>query len=318
MSNIETTSGSTTFTLTRNQIISTALMLIGVVGAEDTASSSDQTLANNLLNMMVKAWEGDGCSLWELQEATLYIANGTASYQLGNGARATNTSVETTSSATENAAATTITLTTVTGMAVNDNIGIVQDSGTTFWTTINAINTGTSVVTLNAGLTSIASSGTAVYTFTTAIPRPWDVTQVRFRNSGNIDRVLERKSREDFFAIPNKSSIAQPVSYYYDVQLNYGTLYFWPIPDSDLERISFTYIRTIQDLINSADNPDMPQEFLLALTYGLAVLLAPAYGKDSKMMEGLGQVAEKYYKMAKNYNIDVGPLRMYPDLRMSR
>jgi len=80
------TSGTTDFTITRDEIISAALRKIGVVPQGETASAVQITEGAFALNVMVKAWEGDGMPLWAIKTLTIPYTAGTASYTIGNGA----------------------------------------------------------------------------------------------------------------------------------------------------------------------------------------------------------------------------------------
>lgn len=77
-----TTSGSTDFTLTRDQIISEALEQLGAIGIGETPSAADVTSCSRSLNMMIKAWETQGVHLWTNAEQTVSLVVGTESYNL--------------------------------------------------------------------------------------------------------------------------------------------------------------------------------------------------------------------------------------------
>lgn len=309
------TSGSTNINLTRNQIITDAFMMIGVLGAEDTLAASDQTFANRILDSMIKQWQSIGIGLWAQTEATVFLTDETAKYQLGgtSPAKASNTVVETTTTAAAASGASTVVVTTATGMAASDNIGIVLDNDTIQWTTISSIASLT--ITLADTLTSAAASGNRIYTYTTALNRPVDISQIRLRNDSNIDRVLTKLSREDYFSIPNKDTVGVPSQYYYDPQLSSAFIYLWPKPNSVDQRLKITYTRPLEDMDASTNNPDFPQEWLLAIVYNLAVLLAPAYGKETKVQGGLGQMASFALQTAKSFDIDTGSVFIVPEGR---
>lgn len=76
------TSGSTNFSLTRDQIISHALQLLGVIGSGETASANDVTYCSNALNMMTKAWQAQGIHLWKETSATVTIVADTYQYSV--------------------------------------------------------------------------------------------------------------------------------------------------------------------------------------------------------------------------------------------
>jgi hypothetical protein len=67
------TSGSSNYTETRDDIISNALQLLGVLGSGETPTASDVTFCSNALNRMTKAWQAQGIHLWKETTATITI-----------------------------------------------------------------------------------------------------------------------------------------------------------------------------------------------------------------------------------------------------
>jgi hypothetical protein len=80
------TSGTTTFSVTRNDIIESSLRLLGVLeeGAQPTANAIEN--ASLVLNMMLKDWMTDGIKLWTVVEITLPLVTNKTSYTIGPGA----------------------------------------------------------------------------------------------------------------------------------------------------------------------------------------------------------------------------------------
>ena len=62
-----TTSGTTTFNITRDQIITSALRKLGVVAQGESATSDQISEGALALNLMAKAREADGMPLWALR-----------------------------------------------------------------------------------------------------------------------------------------------------------------------------------------------------------------------------------------------------------
>ncbi len=275
-----TTSGSTDFTETRDQIISDALSLLAILAAGETATTADITFCSNALNKMVKAWMGQGIHLWTEESGTIFLVQGQAQYNLQTGASGakasdgTGTPVETTLATAGSGSS--ITVTSSTGMTAADVIGVVQDSQIIKWTTIVSV-TGTTIV-LTAALDSAAASGNAVFTYTTQLPRVLSIQSCRLRNNSNFDKMMEMRAREDYMRIPQKNLTGDPIIAYYSPQNTRGEFLIWPTPSDVNKRIEVTYLRTIQDFDTGTDTPDLPQEWLDALTYNLAVRIAPAYG----------------------------------------
>jgi len=69
------TSGSTNFTQTRNEIVYDALQLIGVYGVGKTISAEDMNFSVNILNKMIKSWEGKDIHLWKMVEGVLMFTD---------------------------------------------------------------------------------------------------------------------------------------------------------------------------------------------------------------------------------------------------
>jgi len=80
-----TTSGSTVFNVTRDQLITSSLRMIGAVAQGETPTANQISEAAEALNMMVKAWEADGMPLWGIAETSITLTNGVNKYQIGIG-----------------------------------------------------------------------------------------------------------------------------------------------------------------------------------------------------------------------------------------
>ena len=314
-------SSTNNFELTKNQICTLALQGCGVLGAEETPQSSDLNYAALMLNGLMKTWEADNMGNWAQTEATLFLTPGQAIYSIGtpNPANASSVNVvETTLEVASALGSSTLEVTSISAdgislpatMLVGDNIGIVQTDGTCQWTTIT--NIASEIITIAATLTVGAALGTQIYSFTSVMSRPMNITQVRFRNSDGVDRQLTSQSRSDYYLQPTKFFLSEPLAYYYDFQLNNGTLILWPVPQDATGRLKFTYVRTLEDIVNAGDNPDFPQEFLLPLVVNLTAILTFAYGKEAKL-QILGPVADSLKAIAKGYDVDENPISIVPD-----
>jgi hypothetical protein len=102
----------------------------------------------------------------------------------------------------------------------------------------------------------------------------------------------------------------------YDRQRDGGTLYVWPAPDSTAGTIKFTYRRRIMDMDASSNNFDLPQEWYMALVYGLAESLIPIYGKSgTPRAADITQKALGAYTSVKAFDVDEGEssIFMIPD-----
>ena len=77
------TSGSTDFTLNRDEIISGALRVLGVLSTGETASPNEITDGSEALNLIIKELQADGIGLWLNLEVTVTLVADTYSYTLG-------------------------------------------------------------------------------------------------------------------------------------------------------------------------------------------------------------------------------------------
>jgi hypothetical protein len=79
------TSGSTDFSITRNEAIQESLELIGVVAGDETPAAADVATAARSLDMMLKSWASKGINLWRQTEGSLSVTAATASFTMGSG-----------------------------------------------------------------------------------------------------------------------------------------------------------------------------------------------------------------------------------------
>lgn len=77
------TSGTTTFSVTRNNIIESSLRLLGVLeeGVQPTAQAIEN--ASMVLNMMLKDWMTDGIKLWTVTELVIPLNANQTTYTIG-------------------------------------------------------------------------------------------------------------------------------------------------------------------------------------------------------------------------------------------
>lgn len=279
------------FNLNASQLIDITLKMFNVTSLPDASLPSDYNYALNILNMMIKHWQTKGIKLWKRKQGALFPSYNQPSYQIGNVTGSDNSSlvnnyVATTSTATSLVGTNTVTLTTVTGMAIGDNIGIELDDLSRQWTTITNINIGTLVVTVTDNLTDQATSGNTIITYTTKINRPLEILRATVYDlTSNTENPIEKLTYDQYFNTPIKNVNGRPINYYYDRLLNNslpytGTLYLYLNPDSSKYVIRFSYLDVINDVVNPTDTLDFPQEWLLGIAANLAVTLASlGYGK---------------------------------------
>lgn len=135
-------------------------------------------------------------------------------------------------------------------------------------------------------------------------PRPLRITSVRRVRQG-IQVPLIQFSRQEYFDMPTQTtSPSIPVNYYFDPQVDEGTLYLWPCPSATTAAqytLAMTYVRQM-DVMNATNNTlDMPQQWIEPVTWNLAKRLLTQYPvNDPALMQlVLGQAAESYASLIK-------------------
>lgn len=274
------TSNSSDFNLTGAYIIKEALELIGVAGSGNPVTADDQASCLRTLNLMVKSWQGEGIALWKNVEASLFPSYLGYSYDIG----ATGDHCSTNAYKTEIAAAAssgdgTITVDLDDNITNGDYIGIELDDKSLQWTTVNGVPAA-NVVTLTNVLTDDVSVNNHVYNYTSKIERPIEIVEARGISEGSYDTPLIIASRDEYMRFSNKTSSGPPSQIYFNPTRTNAKIFVWPACNNVKEYIKFTARILIEDFDVATDDPDFPQEWLLALTWNLAVLIAPKFGKQ--------------------------------------
>ncbi len=306
------TSNSYNYSQTRDQLITKAFQLINVYAVGATPSSDDISYANDILNMMIKTWQAEGIKLWKRKIGYLFTALDTASYQLGSVSGANHCSgtyVATTLSSTASLGASSVALTSVTGMSASDFIGIELDDGTRQWTTISG-SPSTSSTSLAATLTGAASSGNTVITYTSKINRPLEVIRgtIIDLDSSSTETQLDKISHDDYFNLPVKTTAGKANNFYYDRVINNslpytGVLYLYPRPNNVAHIVAFTYLDGLQDFDSSSDDADFPQEWYYPIVVNLAAELGLHYGKFAEL-EKIDPKARELKEIVKGFDGD--------------
>jgi hypothetical protein len=311
-----TTSGTDTFAITRDDIITAAALETGDIalgGALD-----DDTLAqyNLRLNTWVKSLMADGAKLWAMQLATLFMQPGVGRYALGaDGAHCTTDYVRTALAGDAAAAAVSVQLVGFDGMDAGYNIGILLVDGSLFWTTISGAPGATT--TLATALPGPAAAGTPVFAYSEKISRPQriDPDGAYWRSSVLQDTPVAMISRTEYAQQANKGARGKIVQAFYDPQLGNGVLSVWPTPDSAGDVLCFWYERRLEDFTSNADTPDFAIEWAETLILGLASRMAPSAGMPLIERQDLERRAAQALATAEGYDRENVGVFFQPDIR---
>lgn len=315
-----TTSSSTDFSVSRDDLINLAHQQIGALGEGETCSANQLTEAGKLLNMICKAREADGMPLWALKKGYLLPFTGSSVIQIGSTVQAVSAYVYTTTTVASALGASTITLTSVTGVATTYNIGIWQTDNSIQWTTVNGAPAG-SVVTLTATLTVGCAAGAPVFVYQTTnrLGRPLRIIQANIYNaSSGLSRPLRTMSMQDYNNLPNRTIASTPNSYAFDPQLATGDFYIYPRQQTRDEIIEIVFHRSFEDFDAAGDTPDFPQEWYLCLMMELAAVLGPKFGVPPEERAALRKESEYYHELALSYGTPEESIKFQQEETFSR
>lgn len=294
-------SGTNTFSQTRNDIINRAYKIIGIKTRGRDLTAEEINEASEALNLYVKGLKSEGVYLWKYAEGTLFIKVGQESYILdGATANATESFVQTTTSASATSGATAIVVTSATGFTAGYYVGVMQNDGDIFWTTVASV-AGTTI-TLTSPLTNNVSNGATIYVYQTKITRPEAITSCRRRDSSNYDTPLNELARNDYFNLAQKTIIGQPTQFYYDKQLSSGTIYLYQAPNDASNTVKFTFQKMFFDFNTGNDNPDFPIEWAETLAFGLASRLCYDFSIDKTKTEQIKRTYDEMLRNLKGYD----------------
>jgi len=286
------TSGIITLLAPGSDIVKEALEHLGVL-AEGEEPNQDQLIScKRTLNYMVKSWQGRAPGLWTIQRLYIYLEKNKNEYSLGQqlGDHFTSENpIDNTSTLDGNEAAlsTVIDVVSASGAASNDRIMIELDSGSSHWTTISSVSSN--AITIASGIPTAAASGNRVYWYTSKGQRPFALShgQRVTEPSNGTEVPIQIYTRVEYAELPRKTEDGTVLGVYYDPQITTGKLFVWPETNNVTDYLKLYVQRSIEDFNADDDDSDFTQEWFSALSFGLAIHLAPKYGISSESFNQL-------------------------------
>lgn len=292
------TSGSYDFSLNAAQIIARAAKNLGVVESGGTLNSSIETDLLQILNIIAKQFQGTadgtpGMKVHTRQRVTLFVAKGQQTYLIGpatTDARATTQYGHTTISAAEAAGQTTLSITAITDtttypgttvtMTAADIIGIEQNDGTIFWSTISSTGAGPTVVIVNA-LDVAAGAGKNVWWFTARAQRfPILESAVMLDTSNNSTPIdVYSEVRQYDLGVSAKFADGSPTALLFE-PLRLNTRITLNSQPTDVTRpLLLTVLYPQEDYDATTNDIAFPQEWLGYLEWELTLRACPQFQK---------------------------------------
>lgn len=119
-------------------------------------------------------------------------------------------------------------------------------------------------------------------------------------------------SREEYTAIPNKTSEGTPLKVFYDPQMEVGKLYLWPVPVDTTYSLTFTCDRIIEDILDDENTFDLPPEQVRRLKYALALEIATEYALSGPDFDRLAARYKTISDALSNYDREVADTQLQP------
>jgi len=113
-------------------------------------------------------------------------------------------------------------------------------------------------------------------------------------------------TQEEWYALTLKTTEARPTQYYFKrnpVGVD-SDLYVWPTPPDTQYDLKLWLQYPLRDVTVGTDDVFFTQEWYLALSYGLAYLLAPKYGTDPRERQGFKIDMEEFRYEASTFDVD--------------
>lgn len=149
-------------------------------------------------------------------------------------------------------------------------------------------------------------------------PAPLKVVQAYLKHTTDLTSIpMTIQNRYDYNLVqPVSTNAGVPVQLEYERGNQSGTIHLWPLPDADSianRQVTIVYQRPFEDMVNTTDNLDFPQEWHEAVIYGLAWRLSPEYGIPIKDRTELQEIALYHLNEVLSFGTEEGSLFIKPD-----
>ena len=141
-----------------------------------------------------------------------------------------------------------------------------------------------------------------------------DILSAVVRRDGT-DYVIDRISRDEYLAIPTKTTQARPTQFFVDRQLT-PTIKLWPLPENSTDVLVYDCLTRMDDADTFTNTMDVPFRFYPCLAAGLAYYIALKRAPERVQM--LKAVYEEEMKRAMDEDRDRASFQISPSLRSYR
>jgi hypothetical protein len=141
-----------------------------------------------------------------------------------------------------------------------------------------------------------------------------DILSAVVRRSGT-DFSMSRISRDNYLAIPTKTTTGRPTQFFLDRQIT-PNLKIWPAPENSTDTIVYDALTRIQDANSAVNTMEIPFRFYPCLTAGLAYYIAMKKAPDRIQL--LKSVYEEEFERAIGEDRDRSSFNVTPQLSFYR
>jgi len=141
-----------------------------------------------------------------------------------------------------------------------------------------------------------------------------DVLAVSVRRSGT-DYTIDRVSRDEYLAIPTKTTEGRPTQFFLDRQIT-PELKLWPLPENSTDVLVYDCLTRIDDADAAINTMAVPFRFYPCLSAGLAYYLSLKRAPERVQM--LKAVYEEEMRRAIDEDRDRASFQISPSLRNYR
>lgn len=274
------TSGAASFILSGGDLFRQAALACNAID-RDTTAMAPQLQSDFMMtaNMLIRAWRNAGMHIWKEREGVLFPAIGQVRYKFALSSSDHFTTQYFQGASTAAASSGSVIPCVTAGVDANgvpgqmnagDQIAILLDSGVLQWSTIKSL-TATSV-TITGSVSGLASAGAAIFTYTAGFSRPLMLLNRRRRSiQSTIEVPIDHLARRDWDDIPYKAQVGGTIfRSYFDLQREAAYLNVNQPPQTITDLVAFVARLPVEDFVVATNNPDLPEEWYLALVWNLA------------------------------------------------
>lgn len=188
---------------------------------------------------------------------------------------------------------------------LNDIINLWQTQGLKLFLLEELVLT----LTPGVGLYSLGPTGTVV------MPKPSRVLQANVVTPAGIQRPLVPMSWSDWMTLSQRTKAGTISSYFVDKQPAVLNVHFWNVPDT-LESNNTAHLliqKEAPNPINLLDSMDFPQEWRIALRWGLADDICT--GQPQAIMDRCASRSQVYREALENWDVEDVATSFAPDQR---